>query len=150
MGSRRGRSGRDASLDLAHPLGRVMWQLPAGLQPPGAPRLGPRSYRRGSRVLVIGRSLAISDDLELGPVVLCQPRSDRSYGSRRTFVRTILELRDQTVASQHAPHGLRSRPHTDRPDRDARLDRMADLREVFTSTFVVVMLTVVALAAFPQ
>ena len=72
--------GGDPRADLAHPLGRVVRHLPAGLQPPGAARVGPRRDRGRGGCRVAWRGLAVRHDVEVRPRPRAPPARPASPG----------------------------------------------------------------------
>src|ERR1035437_943082 len=128
-----------------------MRHLPAGLQPPGASRLGPGRDPgcRGCRV--VGRSLAVRHHIEVGPgPALRQPGPHLPDILRFGVPAIQVVLRDDTVAAQDPAHGRGPGPGADDPDRDALLNGTPDRREVAALALVVKVPAVVALPPLPQ
>src|SRR5260370_42175094 len=128
-----------------------MRHLPPGLQPPGAPRLGPWGdpCRCGCRI--VARSLAVGDHFAVPPgYALRQPGPHGQGILRRGVPSAQVVLGDDAVTAQDPAHGGWPRPGGDDPDRDAPLDRAPDPHKVVPLAVVVKMAAVIARSPFPQ
>ena len=133
-----------------HALVAVVRHLPSSLQPPGRARVSPRSHARGGRRRVARRRFTVDDHVDVFAAALGQPGAQVADVRRRSGASGDLDLRHHPVASEHAPHRLRPRPHPHHPDRDALLYGLRHLIEIGSVGLVVVVASVVLRPAFPQ